>query len=56
MSSGKAARREAAGLLGIGRPVRVEGAARLSVSHAAGMGSRTRCEAHFARLFEESDG
>ena len=34
---------------GTRRPAHVEGAARLSVSHAADMGSRTRCEAHFDR-------
>ena len=52
-SVGKAARLEADRPAWNGRPARVEGAARLSISHAAGMRSRSRCEAHFDRLVED---
>ena len=50
---GEAARREAASLLLSRRPAHVEGAAQLSVSHAAGMRSRSGRQTHSDRLVED---
>ena len=50
---GKAARREAASLLVSRRPARVEAAARLRVSHAAGMSSRPGRKTHSDRPGED---
>ena len=52
-SVGKAARREAASLLLNCRPARVEAAARLRVSHAAGMLNRSGRKTHSDRLGED---
>ena len=51
---GKAARREAASLLLSRRPARVEAAARLRVSHAAGMLNRPGRKTHSDRLGEDA--
>ena len=52
-SWGKAAKREAASLLLSRRPARVEAAARLRVSHAAGMLNRPGRKTHSDRLGED---
>ena len=54
---GKAARREAASLLLSRRPARVEAAARLRVSHAAGMRNRSKRKTHSDQLaWDEAQG